>query len=399
MKKIFYSPVQKILIGMLIVCSISLFLSDNVFRWEETGNPCTFSYISRGAYVLDVTCTPSDRKNQVTVFSKEVADANGKAGMVLAQADVEPGGCGVSMQLSLEDGIYSVCVVTSLDTEETTMVESARLESQGIIYRDGTALGILCLLAAIALSVIFVKVPRETYQLPLLAVIIGLIAGIPMYADFIMDGHDFSFHLQRIEGIYQAMASGDFPVRLNPLQVNGYGYLSSTMYPQLFLYPVALLRFFNVSVMTCYKLLLTLTNVGTALIAYYVVKSITQSGKIGILMSFLYTLSAYRLMGMYMRCAIGEVLAMTFLPLVMGGGIRVSLGRTALDYSDIGHYRSIGIAYPVYPGVRVIYDSGTVLVVAQQKEELCGETDHGRNQVCPGGCTAEPFVPCPISIF
>lgn len=319
MKKIFYSPVQKILIGMLIICSISLILSDNVFRCEEMGNPCTFSYIRQGEYTLNITCMPADRINQVTVFSEETINADGEAGMVLAQVTLEPGEQSISLPLSIEYGIYSVCIATDLDTEETTMVQSACLESKGILYRDGTVLGILCILLALALAVIFVKFPSETYLMPILAAVIGLIAGIPLYMDFFMDGHDFNFHLLRIEGIYQAMASGDFPVRLNPLQMNGYGYLSSTMYPQLFLYPVAFLRFFNVSVITCYKLLLTMTNVGTALIAYYAVKNITKSEKIGILMSFLYTLSAYRLMGMYVRCSIGEVLAMTFIPLVIWG--------------------------------------------------------------------------------
>lgn len=319
MGKKFFSPVQKILIAALIICGISLFLSDSVFRWKIEGNPCEFSYISPGTYSLYVICTPSDRENQVTVFSPEAVNTDGKAGVILAQADIAPGESGVSVPLSLEEGIYSVCVVTGLDTEEMTMVESVSLESQGIIYRDGIVLGIFCFLGVILLMIIFTRVPKEAYQMPLFAVMIGLMAGIPMYTDFITGGHDFTFHLQRIEGMYQAMASGDFPVRLNPVQISGYGYLSSTLYPQLFLYPVAFLRFLNVSVITCYKLLLTLTNVGTALIAYYALKNITRSEKIGILMSFLYTFSAYRLMGMYVRCSVGEVLAMTFLPLIIWG--------------------------------------------------------------------------------
>lgn len=319
MKRIMYSPVQMILIGVLIICSISLFISDNVFTWEEAGNPCTFDYIRQGEYVLDITCEPVDKTNKITVFSEEATSAAGEAGVILDQVSMEPGQRNVSVPLSLEDGVYSVCIATDLDTEEMTMVESARLKSNGIIYRDGAVLGVLCFMAAIALSVIFAKLPRESYLMPIMAVMIGLTAGIPMYAEFILDGHDFTFHLLRIEGIYQAMASGDFPVRLNPVQIAGYGYLSSTMYPQLFLYPVAFLRFLNVSIITCYKLLITLINVGTALIAYYAVKNITKSDKIGILMSFLYTFAAYRLIGLYMRCAIGEVMAMAFLPLVVWG--------------------------------------------------------------------------------
>lgn len=80
-----------------------------------------------------------------------------------------------------------------------------------------------------------------------------------------------------------------------------------------------MLRFLNVSLMTCYKLLMTFANVGTALIAYYSLKNITKSEKIGIVMSFLYTLSAYRLICMYMRVAVGESLAMMFLPLIVWG--------------------------------------------------------------------------------
>lgn len=314
-----YSPVQMLLMGMLIVAGISFLISDNVFRWEETGNPCTFSYIRRGEYDMDVLCTPVDRANRVTVFSGAAINEEGKAGVALAQADMEPGQERISLPLSLEDEIYSVIVITDMDTEDMTLVRSAGLESKSIVYRDGAFLGTICLFAAAVLAVVFVRVPRDKYLMPVAAVVIGLMAGIPMYADFVLDGHDFCFHVLRIEGIYQAMASGDFPVRLNPLQFSGYGYLSSTMYPQLFFYPVALLRFLNVSVMTCYKFLLTSINVGTALAAYYAVKNITRSGKIGIWMSFFYTLGAYRLVDMYTRCAIGEVLAMTFFPLVIWG--------------------------------------------------------------------------------
>lgn len=327
MKKILFSPIQKILIGILMICSVALMMGDSVFKWEETGNPCTFTYISQGEYTLNITCVPTDQNNQITVFSKEAVNADGKAGMILAQVDLEPGEQYISIPLSMENGMYSVSIMTGLDTEEMTMVQSACLESNGILYRGGTVLGIICILSALFLAVIFAKISREKYLMPLLAVGIGLIAGIPLYADFFMNGHDFSFHLLRIEGIYQAMAAGDFPVRLNPLQISGYGYLSATMYPQLFLYPVALLRFLHVSVITCYKLLLTVTNVGTALIAYYAVKNITRSEKIGLMMSFLYTLSAYRLMGIYMRCAIGEILAMTFIPLVIWGVYECLWGR------------------------------------------------------------------------
>lgn len=319
MKKNIYTPIQWVILSFLLICSITLAVSDNPSRWEVSGNPCKYSYIHQGEYTLSISCTPVDKANRVIVYSDQTTNTDGEIGVILAEAELQPGQAEVTIPLSVENNIYSVRIHTDLDTNKNTLINAAYLVSTGIIYRDGVFLGVTCFVILIVLGIVFARIPRERYIMPLLAVIFGVTAGIPFYTDFILDGHDFSFHLSRLEGIYQAMAAGDFPVRLNPLQISGYGYLSSTMYPQMFLYPVALLRFFNVSIMTCYKVLLMFINIATALFAYYALKSITKSEKMGILLSFLYTFSAYRLVCMYVRCAIGECLAMAFFPLVVWG--------------------------------------------------------------------------------
>lgn len=144
-------------------------------------------------------------------------------------------------------------------------------------------------------------------------------ASFPLFSDFLYIGDDTYFHLARMEGIYQAMRAGDFPVRLNAVQNSGYGDLSATMYPQLFLYPFALMRFLRISLMLCYKCLMLLINMAGALTMYYSVKNICNSCKIGMWASVLYTFSSYRLIDVYMRNALGETLAMTFFPLVIWG--------------------------------------------------------------------------------
>lgn len=317
--KISYTPLQIFFLCLLLVSSVFFYVSDNPFSWREEGSPCTFSYIEQGTYTLQVYCVPSDQENFITVMSDEAIGENGEAGVELSRVSLEPGQSVLTIPLSLEQGIFAVKIKTDRDTEKNTLVTSALLKSDNIIYRDGTFLGVLCILLALFLAIIFARVPREKYQMPLLAALIGLLGGIPLYCEAAIGGNDFAFHLMRIEGIYRGMASGDFPVRLNPMLISGYGYLSSTLYPQLFLYPAAFLRFLNVSLITCHKFVLTFVNVGTALIAYYAMKNITKSEKIGIAMSFLYTFSAYRLICMYMRIALGESLAMMFLPLVLWG--------------------------------------------------------------------------------
>lgn len=317
--KISYTRTQVFFLCLLLFAGALLIVTDNPFTWDVSGAPCTFSYMERGEYTLSVNCTPSEQENYITVKSDMFTGENGEVGIELARVSLEPNQSSAVIPLDLEQGVFGVVIETDLDTEEAAFVDRAHLESDGIIYRDGMFLGMLCFVLTLGLAVIFAKVPEEKYRMPLLAVLFGIIAGIPLYSDFAIGGNDFNFHILRIEGIYRALAAGEFPVRLNTLQISGYGYLSSTLYPQLFLYPAALLRFLNVSLITCYKLLMTFINVGTALIAYYSVKNITKSAKIGIVMSFLYTLSAYRLICMYMRVAVGESLAMMFLPLVAWG--------------------------------------------------------------------------------
>ena len=318
--RVHYTPLQIFIIGLLVFFSMLFVVSDNPYVWEEQGTPCTFSFIEQGDYTLEVYCEPAGQENYISVRSDVTTGENGLIGVELARVDLEPGEGGlVIIPISLEQGLFEVKVITDLDTENTSYVTSVLVRSDGIIFHDGVFLGVVCILTALVLAFIFARVPREKYQMPLIAVMIGLLAGIPYYVEVVMGGNDFPFHILRLEGIYRAMASGDFPVRLNVLQISGYGYLSSTLYPQLFLYPVACLRFLGVSIKTCYRVLMVLCNVGTALIAYYAGKNITRSEKIGIAMSFFYTFSAYRLICIYMRVAVGEVLAMTFLPLVVWG--------------------------------------------------------------------------------
>ena len=129
------------------------------------------------------------------------------------------------------------------------------------------------------------------------------------------------------------MQNGEFPVRINPLQSGGYGNLSPTMYPSLFLYPVAILRFFGVSAMLCYKVLLTAMNIATAFLSFYAVRAITGSEKSAWLMSVLYTFATYRLTNLYYRAALGESLAMVFHPCYCGAPMKYFMGRRRNGFS------------------------------------------------------------------
>lgn len=157
-----------------------------------------------------------------------------------------------------------------------------------------------------------------------------LVASLPLLGNGLIDGADLDWHLARIDGIRDALTTGQFPARISPYEYNGYGMLQ-TMYPNGFLYFPALLRLLGVSALTAYKTLIVLINIATGLAVYYTVNLIGKGSKLcrdeerkgadklawcGAVAAALYCLMPYRLINIYSRGALGEVLAMVFLPLL-----------------------------------------------------------------------------------
>lgn len=167
------------------------------------------------------------------------------------------------------------------------------------------------------------------------------VSCIPLMGDSMFIGHDIGWHLQRIEGIKDALQAGIFPVRIAPNENEGYGLLL-TQYPFLFLYLPAILRIFNISITGAYKIFVLLINVATMFTAYFCVKSICVEQKKGIsdfdnerhwvwgstLAAITLCLFPYRIINIYTRASIGEALAMIFLPVLITGLYHVLVGNS-----------------------------------------------------------------------
>lgn len=151
-----------------------------------------------------------------------------------------------------------------------------------------------------------------------LAGIIG-VASIPLLTDYVLSGMDLIFHLTRIEGLKDGLLSGQFPVRIQPNWLYGHGYATSVFYGDTFLIIPALLRMIGFSVQTSYKLFLLVLNIATAGIAYASFRRIFRDDYVGLLGSMLYTWAPYRFYDLYGRAALGETIALTFLPILCYG--------------------------------------------------------------------------------
>lgn len=163
------------------------------------------------------------------------------------------------------------------------------------------------------------EIKRE--KLPYIMALAGIVvfASYPLFTAYLTEGHDIWFHIMRIEGIKQGLLAGQFPVRIQPVQYDGYGYACSVFYGELFLYIPALLRLCGFTLQGSYKIFVILVNVATTLAAYTSFKVIFKDKKIALLCCTVYVLAPYRLANVYVRAAVGEYCAMIFWPVITAG--------------------------------------------------------------------------------
>lgn len=150
-----------------------------------------------------------------------------------------------------------------------------------------------------------------------------LFASAPLFADFLVVGHDLNFHLARIAAVADELKNGQFPVRMMTAMCNGYGYANSLYYCDIFLYLPALLYNCMLPMRTCYQVYVIAVNAATCLFAFYAFQRMTGSRKLSLVGAALYTLALYRLVNIYLRSALGEYTAMAFFPLVILGMCRI----------------------------------------------------------------------------
>ena len=146
-----------------------------------------------------------------------------------------------------------------------------------------------------------------------------LLASYPLFTGYLMMSHDIGFHLLRIEGVKEGLLAGQFPVKIQPNWMYGFGYPTSVYYGDLFLYIPALLRLIGFSAQFSYNTLLLLCNIATVYIAYWSFSRLAKDSDIGVFGAYIFTLAPYRLTNLYVRNALGETLALTFLPLIAYG--------------------------------------------------------------------------------
>jgi len=145
---------------------------------------------------------------------------------------------------------------------------------------------------------------------------ITVAASLPLLVKGLVRGDDIRFHLMRIDSIAEGLRYGQFPVKLNWLYLEGYGYPASVFYGDLLLYLPAVLRLCGFTIVGAYKIFVIFVNVCTAWLSYYCFEKMFRSRKIAAIVAFVYLVSNNHLEGLFIHAAVGQYSAPMFLPVV-----------------------------------------------------------------------------------
>ena len=203
--------------------------------------------------------------------------------------------------------------------------------------RDFERMGLFWMSAIFFLLLCWCKIKnRELRLLFWSAAGVTLAASFPLLMYYLPEGDDLFFHLLRIEGMVEAWKSGQFPVRIQPVWMNGYGYPVSVFYAEGMLSAAGFFRLIGFPLQTSYKMYIFFINLFTFLLTWYCMKRMVGDHRIALIGGAVYTLAPYRLINIYLRAALGEYSAMTFFPLVMAGCYEIFVGeRNRRRYSWI----------------------------------------------------------------
>ena len=130
--------------------------------------------------------------------------------------------------------------------------------------------------------------------------------------------HDIGFHYARLVGLSTTIKNGDFLALIHDA-FYGYGYANGIFYGNFYFYIPALINILGISSMSSFKIFYLLINIATTLITYFCAKSIIKDKKTAIITTILYMFSGYRIIDIFVRGAMGEMLAFMIIPIIILG--------------------------------------------------------------------------------
>ncbi|WP_424348885.1 hypothetical protein ACPBEH_08305 [Latilactobacillus sp. 5-91] len=188
---------------------------------------------------------------------------------------------------------------------------------------------------------------------------IAMVAIVYLQPGKILSGSDYHFHMNRIENLAISLKQGELFPKISYFFIGGMGYAAGLFYPDFFLYLPAILRVVGFSIKESFVVFAIVINLSTFLVTYGAGKLAGFNQKRALVFALVYGLSIYRFADLVNRQAIGEVIALTFFPLIIVMMVRfkagiqrhwylLSVGLAAIGYSHMISVEMTGIFILVY---------------------------------------------------
>lgn len=307
---------------LLLLAAANLFGKDAVY---ELGMQLDNISLPAGSYRVELSYeTDTNMKNNCVVSDSSISARN-----------LRTNGTGLFAGLQKTNFEMWLLQDTSQLTVQVPYGGEGNLEVKGLTIRETNAMSrvllflTFCLVAAVNVCCVFAaydkayaisgKKKNVMFGLGL----VMLFASIPLFVDAMPGAGDLIYHLMRVEGIKDGLATGQFPVRISPNWQQGYGYASPIFYGETLLYPAGLLRLIGFDITASYRLYMLLVVIATVLISYVCFRKMFQNEYVGLFCSMLYSLSVYRIYKTYLCGSWGETFGIMLLPILAYGFYRV----------------------------------------------------------------------------
>ena len=235
---------------------------------------------------------------------------------------------GMQSEMSVDFDLYKPADDFKLEFcysgRESIQLKNIKIRSDRLFYIDSVVSGLAVVL--IFATLLFFRIKNEMPNLRMLILgMVVFIVSLPLFSGHYIGGFDLGFHLMRIEGIRDGLLDGQFPVVIYPAAKSGHGYLGA-LYPSLFIYIPAILRFIHLSEPAAYNIFMILINIFTGWSMFVSVKHISDSENTAVFSSAIYLLMPFRIYNIYTGAEVGAVLGMAFYPLAVWGIYEIASG-------------------------------------------------------------------------
>lgn len=167
------------------------------------------------------------------------------------------------------------------------------------------------------------KLQKHAWDIAVVLLIAFLISLPALFKDLVPVAHDTIFHISRIEQLSRSIQDGNWLPAMDPYVNVGYGYASPLFYSDFFLLPAAFLHVAGVPLSVCFRILLIGAIFFSTVTMYHCAGTITKNRALTIFATMGYMFANYHITDIYVRNALGEIFAFTFLPMMLEGMYRI----------------------------------------------------------------------------